>query len=93
MVDLSSLLAAVQPTVPPTPSGTMAGFIIMGIFNLLGLFVAANAVQKKGVGAKLPLQLPGFGKNFSVAQFLAGMSFGHVLGTGAILGLTNIGVL
>lgn len=96
MIDLSllaSLLAAVQPTVPPTPAFSPSVFIVMAVFNILGLFVARNAVQKPGVGPKLPFALPGFGNNFSLAQFIAGLSFGHILGTGAILGLTNTGLL
>lgn len=96
MIDLSllaSLLAALQQTVPPTPTIGPGVFIVMTAFNILGLFLARNAVQKPGVGPKLPFPLPGFGKNFSLAQFIAGLSFGHILGTGAILGLTNSGLL
>lgn len=92
MIDLS-LLAALQPTVPATPAWTPTVAIVMLVFNIVGLIVARGAVQRPGVGPGLPFSLPGFGKNFSLAQFIAGLSFGHILGTGAILGLTYTGLL
>jgi photosystem I subunit X len=31
--------------------------------------------------------------NFTLFELLASMSFGHILGVGAVLGLTNVGVI
>lgn len=93
MIDLSLLLAAL-PTTPLTPQWNPGVAIIMGIFNIVGVFVAAYAVQKPGVGPALPFPIPGLGdKKFGLPQFIAGLSFGHILGAGAILGLTNTGLL
>jgi photosystem I subunit 10 len=41
----------------------------------------------------MPLPLPGLFNNPSVGAFLAAMSTGHILGVGAVLGLTNLGIL
>lgn len=93
MIDLSLLVAAL-PTTPLTPQWNPGVAIVMTIFNIVGLVVARYAVQKPGVGPKMPFPIPGLsGKNFSLSQFLAGLSFGHILGAGAILGLTNTGLL
>lgn len=93
MIELSSLLLAVQTTVPPTPAWSPSVGIVMLLFNIVGVVIAALGVQRPGVGPKLPFSLPGLGRDLSVAQFIAGLSFGHILGTGAILGLTNTGLL
>lgn len=92
MIDLT-LLAAVQATVPATPGWNPTVGIIMTVFNIVGLIVASRGVERPGVGPSLPFSLPGFGKKLSLGQFIAGMSFGHILGTGAILGLTYTGLL
>ncbi len=89
---LLNLLAAVQPTVPATPAWSPTVGIIMAAFCVLGLIVANNAVERPGVGAKLPFTIPGLNPNFSLGQFVGGMAFGHILGAGAILGLTNLGL-
>ena len=86
--------AAVQPTVPATPAWSPTVAIVMTFFSIVGLIVASIGVQKPGVGPQLPFGIPGLSsKNMSLGQFIAGMSFGHILGTGAILGLTYAGLL
>ncbi|GAC1458210.1 MAG: hypothetical protein NVS2B14_03520 [Chamaesiphon sp.] len=92
MIELS-LLAVAQSTVPPTPAWSPTVAIVMLAFNILGLIVANSAVERPGVGPSLPFGLPGANKNFSLGQFIGGLAFGHILGTGAILGLTNTGLL
>lgn len=88
------MLAVAQATVPPTPAWNPTVGIIMAIFNILGIVIAGTFVKNKGVGPSLPFPIPGFSrKNFSLAQFIAGLSFGHILATGVILGLTNRGIL
>jgi photosystem I subunit X len=58
--------------------------IVMVVANVLGV-LAATTVQKKAGP-----QLPG---GISVAQVIGGTCFGHILGVGAILGLTTQGFI
>jgi photosystem I subunit 10 len=41
----------------------------------------------------LPFAAPGLPDGFGIPELLATTSFGHILGAGAILGLTNAGIL
>lgn len=81
------LLAAAQLNVPSTPEWSIAIGLVMIVCNILGLESARYSALKRGTTASSPV--PGFG----IPQFIAGTAFGHVLGTGAILGLTNLGAL
>jgi photosystem I subunit X len=75
----STLLIAMTP-MSQAWSPTIA--IIMVLANLLGV---AAASKSKKVGPNVgPL---------SAGQLIGGTCFGHVLGAGAILGLTGIGVI
>lgn len=91
MIDLS-LLAAVQPTVPVTPTWTPTVAIIIGVFNIIGLIIANIGIRNKGTGPALPFPLPGVDSKFGVPELIAGFSIGHILATGTILGLTNAGL-
>ena len=82
-----SILLAVQATVPPTPSWTFKTALVMLICNVLGLLLVRIATKDRGSKPASPV--PGFG----FPQLLAGTSFGHILGVGAILGLTNVGAI
>lgn len=90
---ISSILLAVQATVPNTPSISPQGIGIMIGANLLCLLLLSRAIRQPHVGAKMPLPFPSLFNNPSVGTFLACMSAGHLLGVGAILGLSNLGVL
>lgn len=73
----------------PTISGTQK-IIVMSLSCLLVLLIASRTIQKPHVGPKMPLgPLAPLFDNISVAGFLGSMSFGHVLGTLAILGLSQ----
>ncbi|MBD2436263.1 photosystem I reaction center subunit PsaK [Nostoc sp. FACHB-110] len=82
---LSNLLAAVD-TVPATPAWTPTVGIIISISSIVILLLSTR-IEKPQVGAKLPV-LP-----VSVPTFIAAMAFGHIIGIGIVLGLTNIGRL
>jgi photosystem I subunit X len=56
--------------------------IVMAVCNLLGV-VAATKAKKVG-----PMLGP-----LSAGQFVGGTCFGHLLGAGAILGLTGVGAI
>ncbi|HEY9298304.1 MAG TPA: photosystem I reaction center subunit PsaK [Phormidium sp.] len=60
---------------------------VMIVCNILALLIVRYATQDRGSKPASPV--PGFG----LPQLIAGTSFGHILGAGAILGLTNAGVL
>ncbi len=79
---LSNILVATTP-MSQAWSPTIA--IVMVVANVLGVLAATTVVKHK-VGP----QLPG---GISVAQIIGGTSFGHVLGAGAILGLTSQGII
>jgi photosystem I subunit X len=91
---ISSLLLAVQSTVPNTGVGlSYSGSAIIIISCLLSLLIIPRVVRYPQVGPKMPLPLPSLFNNPSVGSFLAAMSTGHLIGIGAVLGLTNLGAL
>lgn len=90
---IDSILLAVQPTVADTSTWSWSGSLVMNICILLGIIIARVSIQNKGKGPGLPLLEPILGKNFGLPELLAGISFGHILGVGAILGLTNTGLI
>ncbi|NDJ21757.1 photosystem I reaction center subunit PsaK [Nostoc sp. B(2019)] len=82
----SSILLATAATVPPTPAWNPTVGIIISISCLVVLLLSTR-IEKPLVGPKFPI-LP-----VSVPTFVAAMAFGHVIGVGIVLGLTNIGRL
>lgn len=82
---ISSILLAAT-TVPATPEWNQNVAIIISVSSLVALLLAFK-IQKPLVGPKVPL-LP-----ISIPAFIAAMCFGHVVGVGIVLGLTNIGGL
>ena len=94
MIELtSSLMFAIQATVPRTPNWTWQVGLVMILCNLLAIVIGRFAIQNPGKGPKLPIALPGLEDNFGVPELLATTSFGHVIGAAVILGLSNAGVL
>ncbi len=61
--------------------------IIMILCNILAIAIGKFAIQKQDVGPQTPIG------GMSLPALLASTSFGHILGAGTILGLTNLGVL
>jgi photosystem I subunit X len=78
----SNLLLAATTALSQEWSITVA--IVMVVANVLGVLAAASA---KKAGPELP------GGALTIAQLIGGTCFGHVLGAGAILGLTSYGVI
>jgi len=83
---ISSILLAVQATVPATPAWSPATAIIIGV-SCLVILLLSTRIEKPLVGPKMPV-LP-----VSIPTFVAAMCFGHIVGIGIVLGLTNIGRL
>ncbi|ABA22155.1 photosystem I PsaK-like protein [Trichormus variabilis ATCC 29413] len=91
---LSSILIAAQATVPNTgTTWNWNGTFIIIASCLLVLLIAGRSIRYPHVGTKMPLPFPSIFNNPSVATFLASMSFGHIIGVAAVLGLTNLGVI
>jgi photosystem I subunit 10 len=83
---ISSTILAVASTVPATPTWNPTIATIISVSCLVA-FVLTFWIKYPQVGPKVPL-LP-----ISIPAFIAAMCFGHVVGVGIVLGLTNIGVL
>lgn len=86
----SSLLLAVSPT---TVEWNASVGLVMILSNLFAIALGRFAIQKAGQGPDLPVGKPALWKNFGIPELLATTSFGHILGAGFILGLSNAGVL
>jgi photosystem I subunit 10 len=82
-----NLLAAVAT--PRAADWTPTIALIMIICNVLAIAFARFTVQRPKDGPALPL--PGLG--LSIPALLGATSFGHIIGAGVILGLTNTGAL
>ncbi|WP_017660931.1 photosystem I reaction center subunit PsaK [Baaleninema simplex] len=67
--------------------------IIMIVCNLFAVAIGRFAIQKRGVGPALPVNVPGLFEGFGWAELLATASLGHILGAGIILGLGGTGAL
>lgn len=82
-------LFAVARTVSWSPSVAL----LMITCNLFAIAIGYYAIQKRGVGPRLPVEMPAMFTGFGVPELLATVSFGHLLGAGVILGLSNAGLL
>lgn len=87
---LTSSLLAVSPT---TFNWSINVALIMVACNLFSIAIGYYAIQKRGVGPALPVELPAIFTNFGIPELLATTSFGHIIGAGVILGLANAGLL
>jgi photosystem I subunit X len=65
--------------------------IVMVIANILAIAFGKLTIKHQSAGAAMPASNM-FG-GFGLGAVLGTTCFGHILGAGAILGLTNLGVL
>ncbi len=84
----SSLLATAQ-----TATWSPSVAIVMIASCLFAVAIGRPAIKNRGVGPKLPAEVPALFEGFGVPELLATMSFGHILGAGLILGMSNAGLL
>lgn len=89
----SIILAAAQATVPATAAWTPTTGLVMILCNLFAIAIGRFAIKNAGVGPDLPVAKPALFRKFTFSELLATMSFGHILGAGVILGLSNAGIL
>lgn len=87
------MLLLAQTAAPRTVEWSPTIGLVMGLSCLFAIAIGRPSIQKRGVGPQLPVQLPALFEGFGVAELLATLSFGHILGAGIILGLSNAGVL
>jgi photosystem I subunit X len=76
---LNNLIIAAIPHTEPWGFNTA---LVMIICNLVAVAIAA-------LNTKLTPRL----ESFNLSQLVAAMSFGHIVGVGFVLGLTNIGII
>ena len=79
--------------IPQTVEWNYRVAIVMIAANLFAVFIGRFAIKNAGTGPDLPVTKPGLWRNFGFAELLATFSFGHILGAGFILGLSNAGLL
>jgi photosystem I subunit 10 len=80
-------------TVPTTPTWSFNVALVMILCNVFAISIGRYAIKNRGVGPKLPIELPGMFEGFGLPELLATASFGHLLGAGMILGLAQAGLL
>lgn len=80
-------------TVPNTAAWSFQAALVMAFCNAFSIAVGYYAIQKRGVGPAIPVELPAMFTGFGVPELLATLSFGHLLGAGMILGLGSAGAL
>lgn len=83
----STLLTAVPHTLEWSPT---VG-ITMIVCNIVAIAFAKATIKNPSAGPAMPAS--GFFGGFGLPAVLGATSFGHVLGAGVILGLSNMGVL
>ena len=84
----ADLLLAV---VPQTAAWSAKTCSVMVVSNILCILSGRYVIQVKGSGPSLPLT--GSFANFGLAELLASTSLGHIVGAGAILGFSYVGLL
>lgn len=84
---INSILLAAQVLNVRSENWSLQVGVVMILCNILALVIVRYATQDRGTKPASPV--PGFG----LPQLIAGTCFGHILGAGVILGLTNTGVL
>ena len=83
--------ALLADVIARVPSWTPTVGLIMLAANLVAIAISRNTIQYPNVGPRIPVLSDVLG--FSLPALLAATSFGHLLGTGVILGLTNAGII
>jgi photosystem I subunit X len=89
---MTNILFAVQTT-PQTIEWNPSVALVMIMCNFFAIAIGRYAIQQSGQGPDLPVPKPEVWDKFGLPELLATTSFGHILGAGMILGLSNAGVL
>ncbi|GFE70136.1 photosystem I reaction center subunit PsaK [Chroococcus sp. FPU101] len=86
-----TLLVAAASSVPRTIEWSPKVAIVMIICNIIAIAFGKATIQRQKDGPQLPS--PELFGGLSLGALLGTTSFGHILGVGAILGLSRLGVL
>ncbi|WP_310486891.1 photosystem I reaction center subunit PsaK [Chamaesiphon sp. VAR_69_metabat_338] len=88
---LSNLIIAAIPHTEPWRSMTA---LLMIICNLLAIAITfgLTKLRKRFGGDRHDDRLSSV-RDFGYSELIAAMSFGHIIGVGLVLGLTNIGII
>ncbi|MDJ0510077.1 MAG: photosystem I reaction center subunit PsaK [Crocosphaera sp.] len=89
----STLMILAETTPVVTSQWNLSIGVIMITANLFTFILGYFAIQKTGAGPDLPFPQLASKKKFGLPELLATTSFGHILGAGIILGLSNAGLL
>ncbi|WP_107669412.1 photosystem I reaction center subunit PsaK [Cyanothece sp. BG0011] len=89
----SHIIILAEATSAVTTPWNLSVAMIMITANLFSFILGYFAIQKTGAGPDLPLPQLASKKKFGLPELLATASFGHILGAGIILGLSNAGLL
>ncbi|MDJ0735851.1 MAG: photosystem I reaction center subunit PsaK [Nostocaceae cyanobacterium] len=81
---MSSILIAQLLSVPPTPDWNFTVGIIISLSCLVAVILTSFIKYPEDT-----MKMPGL--PLTIPAFIAAMCFGHVIGVGIVLGLTNIG--
>lgn len=81
------ILAAVPNTLEWSPKVA----VVMILCNILAIAIGKFTIKYPSAPPAMPS--PALFGNFGLPAVLATTSFGHLIGTGVILGLANLGVL
>nr|QCI07249.1 photosystem I reaction center subunit X [Hypnea pannosa] len=76
--------------IPNTSEWSFQHAGIMITCNLICIGIGRYAIKIRGLGPEIPIV--GL-KEFGLPELLATTSLGHAIGTGAIIGLSSIGIL
>jgi photosystem I subunit 10 len=85
------LLHNVLASVPVTPAWSLKIGFVMVLCNILAIIIAKNTVKIQNAGPAMPS--PEMFGGFGLPAVIGSACFGHILGAGAILGLTYMGAL
>ncbi|MBE9117871.1 photosystem I reaction center subunit PsaK [Lusitaniella coriacea LEGE 07157] len=88
-----SQISAVLSTVPATTEWNLSVAIVMIACNLFAVAIGRFAIKNPGKSPGISGAKPALWEKFGLAELLATLSFGHILGAGMILGLSNAGLL
>jgi photosystem I subunit X len=95
---LNNLIIAAIPHTEPWGFNTA---LVMIICNLVAVIIGRLAISLRESYAKAnpgssvdrSIGTPNLSMNFSLPELIASLSFGHIVGVGFVLGLTNIGTI
>ncbi len=88
-----TLLALIASSSTATAEWNPYACLIMISCNVFALVVGRLFIQQQGYGPAFPVPEKELVPDFGFPELLASMSFGHILGTGMILGFSQAGLL